>query len=217
MSELSATLQKLLSDDPPLESAWAAFAEEYSRLLLHVARSVCHNHDESMDAYACLLEKLSEDGCRRLRAYSVDPRSKFTTWLVVVARRICVDHQRARYGRLRNEESASERDRLGVRRSIVGMGGDADMIEGIADDSTNSAAADLEKEELVTALSSLRNGLAPADKLLLSLRFDDGVSAAEIASMLGYPSQFHVYRRLNALLAGMKAQLEASGYENAAP
>jgi RNA polymerase sigma factor (sigma-70 family) len=216
MSQLPATLQNLLAADSPSDGAWAAFTREYSRLLLHVARSTCHGHDESMDAYACLLEKLGEDGCRRLRAYSVDPRSKFTTWLVVVSRRICVDYQRSKFGRLRNDDSTSERARLGMRRNLAVLGGDADLIESIPDDSVSSAETNLERHELSAALTTLRSSLPPADRLLLTLRFDDGISAAEIATMLGYPSQFHVYRRINSLLAEMKAKLEASGYENAA-
>lgn len=217
MSELSATLQNLLAGDSPSDAAWAAFAREYSRLLLHVARSTCHEHDESMDAYACLLEKLREDGCHRLRAYAVDPRSKFTTWLVVVARRICVDSQRARFGRIRDESSESERAQLGLRRNLAMLGGETDVVDMIPDEGTTSAATILEREELSAALTTVRACLAPSDRLLLSLRFDDGVPVAEIATILGYPSQFHVYRRITSLLAEMKAQLEARGYENAAP
>jgi RNA polymerase sigma factor (sigma-70 family) len=216
MLELSATLQDLLGADSPSGEAWAAFTREYSRLLLHVARSTCHDHDDAMDAYAFLLEKLSEDGCRRLRAYSVDPRSKFTTWLVVVARRICLDHRRSRFGRLRNNDSTSEREVLGVRRKLAALHGDADSVDAIEDESTSSATTHVEREELSAALTTLRADLSPGDRLLLSLRFDDGVSAAEIASVLGYPSHFHVYRRINSLLAEMKAKLEARGYDNVA-
>jgi RNA polymerase sigma factor (sigma-70 family) len=216
MSELTATLQKLLAGDSPSDGAWAAFAREYSRLLLHVARSTCHDYDESMDAYAFLLEKLREDGCRRLRAYSVDPRSKFTTWLVVVARRLCLDFRRSRYGRLRNDESSTERAALGMRRDLAALNGDASLIEAIPDESTDAVISGLEKQELAAALDTVRADLPPADRLLLSLRFDDGISVAEITSILGYQSQFHVYRRINSLLAEMKAKLEARGYESAA-
>lgn len=217
MPELSRTLQDLLAADPPSDRAWAAFTREYSRLLLHVARSMCPDHDESMDAYACLLEKLGEDGCRRLRAYSVDPRSKFTTWLVVVARRICVDHRRSRYGRLRMDESTTERERLGMRRNLLALGGDTDLLDAIPDEANISAVASLEMEELSATLTTLRSSLAPADRLLLSLRFDNEIPVAEIATILGYPSQFHVYRKINSLLAELKAQLGARGYENATP
>lgn len=216
MAELSSTLEKLLSRNPPSDDAWATFAREHSRLLMHVARVTSNGHDEAMDAYADLLEKLSQEGCRRLRAYSSQPDTKFTTWLVVVARRLCVDRNRAIYGRLRDNDSAEVRDRLGARKKLANLDEGSDLIDAIADDGATSAIAQLEKTELLDQLESLRSGLAPPDRLLLALRFDDGLSAAEIATILRYPSQFHVYRRINTLLAELKTQLKAKGYESAA-
>jgi len=86
------------------EAAWRAFVAEYSRLLIHVARSVTANHDDAMDAYAFVLEQLRVDQCRRLREFAADPRCKLSTWLVVVARRLCMDLYRHRYGRTRGED-----------------------------------------------------------------------------------------------------------------
>jgi RNA polymerase sigma factor (sigma-70 family) len=216
MSELSPTLQKLLSENPPSGDAWAEFAREHTRLLMHVARCTSHGHDEAMDAYAYLLEKLSEDGCRRLRAYSSHPESKFTTWLVVVARRICVDRSRAIYGRVRNEDSQTERDRLIVRKKLANLDEGSEFVDSIPDEGLASPMAELEKRELTRELKELRASLPPADQLLLALRFDDGLSAAEIGVILKYPSQFHVYRRINLLLGELKARLKARGYESAA-
>ncbi|MEP6507145.1 MAG: sigma-70 family RNA polymerase sigma factor [Gemmatimonadales bacterium] len=215
MAELPRTLENLLRGEPPSDEAWAAFAREYTALLLHVARSVARGTDEAMDAYAYLLEHLSADGCRRLRAYSSDPRSKFTTWLVVVARRICIDHHRAKYGRLRNQESSTERDRLVLRRRLENLDDAPAFADSIPDDSATSPVTAVENAELTNELKALRASLAPADRLLLNLRFDDGLSAAEIAVLLRYSSQFHVYRRINSLLAEMKARLNARGFESA--
>lgn len=216
MAELPLTLENLLRTDPPSDEAWASFAREYTALLLHVARSASPGVDDAMDAYAYLLEHLSADGCRRLRAYSSDPRSKFTTWLVVVARRICVDHHRVKYGRLRNDESSTERERLSLRRRLENLDDAPEFADSIADESAASAVLAVEQSELTNELKELRASLVPADRLLLNLRFDDGLSAAEIAVLLRFPSQFHVYRRINALLAEMKARLNARGFESAA-
>ena len=84
MGGFPPTLERLFRENPPSDEAWSDFAREYTALLLHVSRSVSRGRDEAMDAYAYLLERLSEDSCRKLRAYTEDPRSKFTTWLVVV-------------------------------------------------------------------------------------------------------------------------------------
>lgn len=215
MTDYPPTLERLLRENPPSSEGWADFAREYTALLLHVARSTSRGRDEAMDAYTYLLERLSEDGCRRLRAYSFDSRSKFTTWLVVVARRICIDHHRIRYGRLRNEESKGERERLGLRRRLEDLGDAAEFADAIPDESGESISVTLERVELARELKLARESLPAADRLLLSLRFDDGLSAAEIASLLHYPSQFHVYRRVNALLADLKAHLQQRGYESA--
>jgi len=108
------------SDPAAREVAWASFVKSHSRLLLHVARSIGRDYDAAMDAYAYLLELLRADDCRRLRAYAADGRSKFTTWLVVVARRLCLDHLRHRYGRLREEGGSSGGGRA-ARRRCFGM------------------------------------------------------------------------------------------------
>lgn len=216
MSMLPPALEKLLSRQPPSDEAWASFAREYTALLLHVARSTSRNRDEAMDAYTYLLDRLSEDNCRRLRSYTSVAHTKFTTWLVVVARRLCVDHYRAKYGRLRNEESKGERDRLGLRRRVENLEGsdaDADLL---ADDSPESAADQLDRNELSSELRGLLSALDPSDRLLLTLRFDDGLTASEIAGIMRYPSQFHVYRRINTVLGELRAALEARGFESAA-
>jgi len=94
------------------EAAWTRFVETHNRLLLHVARSVDRDHDAAMDAYAHVLEQFRGDDFRRLRAYASDGRSKFTTWLVVVTRRVCLDHVRQRYGRAQDNSARAEESKM---------------------------------------------------------------------------------------------------------
>jgi hypothetical protein len=47
--------------------------------------------------------------------------------------------------------------------------------------------------------------------LLLALRFEDDLSASRISRMLGLPTPFNVYRRLNVVLRQLRAGLEARG------
>ena len=68
------------------EGSWSSFLARHNRLLLRVAYAAAMNREDAMDAYAVVLEQLREHDGRRLRAYRADGRSKFTTWLVVVAR-----------------------------------------------------------------------------------------------------------------------------------
>lgn len=216
MSEFPPILEKLLGSDPPSDEAWSAFTREYTALLLHVARSTSRGRDEAMDAYAYLLERLSEDGCRRLRAYALDPRSKFTTWLVVVTRRICIDHHRIKYGRIRDSRSARERERLDSRRRLEDLAERVQDAEDVADENSVQPDREVEVAELSGELTSALSSLPSADRLLIKLRFEDGLSAAEIAQVLRYPSQFHVYRRINSILASLRTSLRSRGFESAA-
>lgn len=163
-----------------------------------------------MDAYAYLLEQLQQGDFRRLRAYTPDTRSKFTTWLVVVARRICVDHLRERYGRGMREGS--------VRRQLA----DLLVLELDPDttplpDSVANPETHLRTRELSQALTAALARVEPRDRLLLKLRYEDELSAREIAHLMHFPTPFHVYRRLNALLEQVKTALQRRGIEGPEP
>jgi RNA polymerase sigma factor (sigma-70 family) len=159
-----------------------------------------------MDAYANILEKLREDGCRRLRAYTAHPRSQFTTWLVVVARRVCVDYQRQKYGRIcQGPNHANER--RNTRRKLENLADGVSIDDTVFDGNETYIGLEFEKAEERSELEAVTRSLTPADRLLLTLRFEDELSAAEIADILGMPSQFHVYRRLKAILAGLKKEI----------
>jgi DNA-directed RNA polymerase specialized sigma subunit len=75
----------------------------------------------------------------------------------------------------------------------------------------------LQRAELSAALAQTLDSLPPRDRLLLSLRFADNESAPRIARLLGYPTAFHVYRHLNALLARLRNQLQDKGIDGPAP
>src|SRR5262245_56038816 len=101
MAAAPQELQDLLraSGTAGADEAWSRFVPRFSPLLLHTARTAAREHDRAMDAYVYVLEQLREDDGRRLRQYLEDSRAQFTTWLVIVARRLCVDFLRQRYGR----------------------------------------------------------------------------------------------------------------------
>lgn len=207
-SELHGLLQA--ADPAAREAAWKTFLETHSRLLLHTARTLGRDYDAMMDTYAYLLEQLQRDDFHRLRAYVVDDRSKFTTWLVVVARRLCLDYLRHRYGR----PDAGPRSSMAraVRRQLV------DFLAEEIDPSgrTDPAAPDnpetqLRKSELSKALIDALGDLEPRDRLLLKFRFDDDLPAREIGQVMGFATPFHVYRRLNSLLERLRAALIRRG------
>ena len=96
-------LSRLLgtADVDARQEAWEAFIRQHSRLIMHAARSLGGGYDAAMDRYTQVLDRLRADDFKRLRAYSAQSGTKFTTWLVVVSRRICVDYHRSLYGRQR--------------------------------------------------------------------------------------------------------------------
>src|SRR5687768_3358217 len=100
-TKLPQSLENLLAagDSSSAERAWGEFLQEFSKLILHVARSTPGDHDSVMDRYVFVLDALRKGDYRRLRAYSQDGRGSFSTWLVAVVRRLSVDEHRRRYGR----------------------------------------------------------------------------------------------------------------------
>ncbi|MBW3630021.1 MAG: sigma-70 family RNA polymerase sigma factor [Gemmatimonadetes bacterium] len=201
------------------EEAWAAFAANHNRLLLHVCHSLGGDHDAVMDRYAYVLEQLRRDDFRRLRSYVVDGRSKFTTWLVVVARRLCLDHQRQVYGRNRSAAGAgpAEQEARANRRRLVDLVGEQLDPEELEDRGSAPADAVVRTTELNEALEASVARLKARDRLLLRLRFDDGLSAREIAQIMDFPSPFHVYRRLQEVLGELRGSLATRGVLDPVP
>jgi RNA polymerase sigma factor (sigma-70 family) len=214
--ELSRLLAAPPGPGPESDEAWAIFVAAHSPLIIRVARSIDSDHDAVMDAYAYVLEGLRTNDCRRLRDYAPDGRTKFTTWLVVVARRLCLDLLRRRYGRSPPvSPGADVAVQRGVRRRLVDLvaGADPDEIAAPHEDPTNS----LNAAEVSRTLTIATGRLHADDRLLLKLRFDDDLSAAEIARLVGLPTPFHVYRRLTVLFSELRRALREHGIHEAEP
>jgi RNA polymerase sigma factor (sigma-70 family) len=210
---LPYTLARLLAAREPeeLAQAWSAFVSEYSRLILHVARSFGGTHDDVMDRYAFALGELRADDLRRLRGYVDIERGRFTTWLVVVVRRLCTDHARRRFGR--TDAAATDVRRLRARLAL--LAGASEVDEVLPDPSPLPDNA-LELNEERRVLGAAMADLDPADRLLLKLRFRDDVAVSDIARRLGFPTVFHVYRRVNRVLARLRGSLQRAGFDDSA-
>ncbi len=137
-----------------------------------------------------------------------------TTWLVVVTRRICLDLYRRRYGRPSDDGDAEPRR---ARRRLQDLLAEELDLHEPATDESEETDAPLRHSELHDALQHALADLPPRDLLVLKLRFVDDLAAQEIARLLGFPSPFHVYRRLNALFAELRGALHRRGVESATP
>jgi RNA polymerase sigma factor (sigma-70 family) len=197
------------------EAAWESLIARHTRLILAAAHSLGGTHDIVMERYAYVLEKLREQDFHRLRAFHVDGGARFSTWLTVTIRRLCLDHHRARYGRSRPVRNMDEAAALRqVRRQLtdsISAELDTDLV---ADPASVSADKQAIAAERLAGLNAEIESLSEEDQLLLVLRFHDDLPASRISGMMGFPTQFHVYRRLKQILARLRLGLQSRGIEN---
>jgi DNA-directed RNA polymerase specialized sigma24 family protein len=93
-------LVALIQRDP--QSGWSEFIAQHTRLLITlIRRGGLSHHDEVMDVYVRVCERLSESGCARLAAFEPS-RGTLAAWLSAVVRRAAVDWVRSRAGRRRH-------------------------------------------------------------------------------------------------------------------
>jgi RNA polymerase sigma factor (sigma-70 family) len=201
---LPAKLRNLLeaAEGSAREQAWTEFLDSYSRLILFVAHRTPGDYDVVMDRYAFVVERLGELNYRRLRTYAADGRGKFTTWLMVVARRLCVDHDRLKHGRSPEHEG---RDRAHHSR-LLEVVLTPEAMEHLPDRGA-SADEELDRKQFLERLDAAVANLTSSDQLLLALRYRDDRSAREIASLMKLPTPFHVYRRLSRVHASLRQAL----------
>jgi RNA polymerase sigma-70 factor (ECF subfamily) len=211
-------LNALLHANAPAseERAWATFLSQHSQLFLQVARSLGGDHDVVMDRYAFILEALRQQNCRRLRTFDPAGGGQLTTWLIIVSRRLCLDHYRQRYGRKRSESAASVAERSD-RRQLSDLLGGALGLETLVMPSDEVPDEALLKAQLRAGLERALATLEPADRLVLRLRFEDERSVPEIARILGEASPFKLYRRLDRILASLRRVLEEMGIADSVP
>lgn len=201
------------------EAGWNDFLNAHTKLLLHVARSFGGDHDAVMDRFTYLLEQLRRDDFRRFRAYAATDQSEFSTWLVVVAQRIYLDHERHRYGRFRQREgeSSTPEEELAARRRLVDLIGAEVDLSSIVDPRAQSAEDGVLSAEIHRALVSALRTLEPRDRLLIKLRYEDDLDMSTVARTLGLPSRFHAYRRLTRALSDLRRALADHGVLDAMP
>jgi RNA polymerase sigma factor (sigma-70 family) len=209
--QVSAVLKA--SDDVSRVRAWASFLDEYSSILITVTRRTAASHDHAMDRYAFILDQLRDNDFRRLRSFAADGRGKFTTWLVVVARRLCVDHYRHAHGRPQGEQNTSPAQALEQvsRRNLVDLIASEIDWEQLSDGKNPQPDVALVHKERLAALRRVIGTLDVTDRLLLTLRFEDDVPLAKIGPLVGLDSRWQVHRRLKAVLAQLREGLGARG------
>ena len=207
------------SDPSTREAEWERFVAGYSGLIIHVARKICGDHDRSMDHYAYVLEQLRAEDFRRLRTFVADGRSELSTWLLVVAQRLCMDHHRRVYGRVRRNGDGSQpvSEDMAARQRLIEMIGAKVNLDILADDNGRDPEYAIRVDQMHELLGSALAGLGARQRLLIKLRFEDGLSMADVARSMEMPSRFHAYRTLEETLTALRRTLERKGVTDGAP
>jgi RNA polymerase sigma factor (sigma-70 family) len=217
-ADLPPELAEILTGPDPaaLDRAWSRFLSRHNRLLLKAASRFGGDYDARMDRYRHLLEQLAADNFRRLRSYQIKGHSTFAAWLSVVAGRLCVDYERSlhgRAGRATQRPDAAAAGRL-LRRRLASLA-DSSLDPDQLPEDGHGPDGPIREAELHRAVESALDGLSPQDRLLIRLRFEDGLPVGQIADVMGFPTVFHVYRALRLVLSELRSGLEVRGITDA--
>lgn len=99
-----------------------------------------------------------------------------------------------------------------TRLRFVDMGEDPPEPQSLlrTDAAVDAEAARSEARRVRRAVGEVLGALAPADRLILKLRFHDGLPLVDIAKLVQIEQKLF-YRRFDELLKGLRAALETSG------
>jgi DNA-directed RNA polymerase specialized sigma24 family protein len=95
-----AILNSLLSEGT--SASWEKFLRRFSNLILKIIWQFERDHDEVMDKYLYVCEKLVGNNfaiLRRFQQHHGERPPQFTTWLAAVTHNLCIDAHRAVHGR----------------------------------------------------------------------------------------------------------------------
>ena len=193
-------LHRLLEAQSPedRDAAWTAFLERHSKLILHTARRVSSGHDDAMDRYTHVLDRLREDDFKRLRTFSLNGTGKFTTWLVVVVRRLCIDHRRQVVGRPQGEKDRTADLEFIARRNLAEFMTDDLDLDQIPEETSRGPDADLILKERAEQLAAALAELTRKERLLLTLRYVDDYSRQTRAYAFGFHVKCYQIQRFAA-------------------
>ena len=191
--------------------AFEELVRHYDQAVLRLALHLTGNEPEAQDVYQdAFLKAYKNIGSFRFEC-------SFYTWIYRIVTNLCLDHLRQRYGRPQESESP-DRAAHAARRRLVDLLAEELDVSGVADaTAAGNPEAQLRAKELSRALAGVLAGFEPRDRLLLKLRFEDGLPASDIGQVMGFATQFHVYRRLNAVLGQVRAAMRGRGVQDSEP
>ena len=159
---------------------WNQFLNDYSPLILHLARRYENDDGRVMDCYIFVCEKLSDNRFSRLLKFKPDEPAKFRVWLTVVVGNLCIDWRRKEYGRLRPFRAITrlpELDRLVFHNLYEAGMTRLDCLNALSGQFT-----DLTEERIATINSRIHSLLSSRQRWQLVARKRRTISLSEPAT-----------------------------------
>jgi len=180
-----ASLLELVRRDPP--AGWRLFLDRYSGRLLAWIRDFGFDHDESMDRYVSVCEKLAEHDCRRLREVRrLGSRGELVPWLRQVVRSMLINWAWSEQGRprlLKAIEALAPLERQ-VFRLYYWAGLPASEVHG----RLRSEGLEVELIEVYSALEAVQGALTAAKRWQLLSRLSRHQPLRSLASDSSEPA-----------------------------
>lgn len=183
------------------DDAFAALCARHRRRLNRIIAHHISSPDDRDDLYAEIIARLYEHNKRALRAWK--PVAPFIAYLTTIATRHCV-RELKRKGRLQTTSLNAPQDSEETRELL-------DLLV-VPDDSGGPDTA-LIREEIHRALAQTMARLSEIDRLILKLRFEDGLDSPAIGRVLGLTSGavrqriFKALRKLAVMLPKLYPEL----------
>jgi len=193
----SRMLQAICAGDT---AAWQKFILQYSNFIYGAIVKYTDDYDEKMAVYLHILEKLRENRHERLRCFAF--RSKLSTWLTVVSRRLALDFLRGRYGR----------DFSLKKIRVVSIDAEPEYMKMLAetmDPEKELAAAERQewRRRLEHGLRLAMDKLDDRERLAVQMIYFRGMRIREVGRLLGLPA---AYKFVARALKKIRAEMESS-------
>lgn len=157
------------------DEAFAALCARYRRLLYAIAAKFTTSPDDREDLRSDIIARLCENNKQALRAWK--PVAPFLAYLTAIASRHCLLTTR-------NEARLSTVSLTGAQPSDGTH--PLDLLDHfLPEDHSTEPQFVLERSEAHTALAHAVAELGETERLILALRFEDGMDGPTIASVLG--------------------------------
>ncbi len=206
-SRISEWLPALLAQDH--EQAWDEFLKQYAALVLQIVHLFERDQDRIDDCFVFVCEHLKRNSMKKLRRFDPGGTASFPTWLRAVARNLCMDWRRKRFGRPRLYRSIARLPAL--EREIFRCVHQQGLSENEAFHTMKGLNPALTRVQLAEGLTHIEQALSSHQEWLLTTRHP---RMETLSSPSGTSSQTGPEREVSA--SGPDPEEQASQHEHLA-